>query len=149
MPRHRIVAPYEQLLEFERGRLIGLKEAGWENRRVTRHMGRIDATIRRCKQEWVDIDRFQRNDGTSYPRATVYWESILIDKSAVTMPDSSLSIIRHWNHADWGRMVFSDEFRFQLCKDNHRRRVWRRPEQRADSAFAIVRHTSPQPGVMI
>ncbi|GFU10167.1 hypothetical protein TNCV_3449501 [Trichonephila clavipes] len=32
MPRCRIRAHYEQLLEFERGRIIGLKEGGWANR---------------------------------------------------------------------------------------------------------------------
>ncbi|GFX76765.1 transposable element Tc1 transposase [Trichonephila clavipes] len=34
-----------------------------------------------------------------------------------------------WNHTDWGRIVFIDESRFQLCPDDHRRRVWRRPGQ--------------------
>ncbi|GFW93476.1 transposable element Tc1 transposase [Trichonephila clavipes] len=53
-----------------------------------------------------------------------------------------------WNHADWERIVFSDESRILLCPDDHRRRVWRRPEKRADPAFAISRHTDPQPGVM-
>ncbi|GFV97014.1 HTH_Tnp_Tc3_2 domain-containing protein [Trichonephila clavipes] len=32
-----------------------------------------------------------------------------------------------WNRADWGRIVSSDEPRFQLCRDDHRKRVWRRP----------------------
>ncbi|GFX95357.1 transposable element Tc1 transposase [Trichonephila clavipes] len=40
-----------------------------------------------------------------------------------------------WNHFDWLRIVFSDKSRFQLCPDNHRRRVWRRPGQSADPAF--------------
>ncbi|GFW54980.1 hypothetical protein TNCV_2785951 [Trichonephila clavipes] len=43
---------YEQLSEFETGRIIGLKEAGWENRRITRHRGRSDAAKRKCWQEW-------------------------------------------------------------------------------------------------
>ncbi|GFW68594.1 transposable element Tc1 transposase [Trichonephila clavipes] len=54
-----------------------------------------------------------------------------------------------WNHAKWGRIVFSDKSRFQLCPDDHRRRVWRPPEQRADPAFTIIRHTGPQPAVMV
>ncbi|GFW66670.1 hypothetical protein TNCV_1371031 [Trichonephila clavipes] len=44
-PRSRIQAHYEQLSEFERGRIIGLKDAGWANRRTARHMGRNDAAI--------------------------------------------------------------------------------------------------------
>ncbi|GFV06764.1 hypothetical protein TNCV_1611771 [Trichonephila clavipes] len=47
MPCRRIRAPYKQLSEFEGGRIIGLKEAGWPNWRIARHMGRSDAPIRR------------------------------------------------------------------------------------------------------
>ena len=54
-----------------------------------------------------------------------------------------------WNDADWGRIVFSDESRFQLCPDDHRRRVWRRTGQRGDPAFTIARHTGPQQGIMV
>ncbi|GFV52435.1 hypothetical protein TNCV_2771821 [Trichonephila clavipes] len=35
-----------------------------------------------------------------------------------------------WSHAKWGSIVFSDEYCFQLCHDDHRRRVWRRPRLR-------------------
>ncbi|GFT67635.1 transposable element Tc1 transposase [Trichonephila clavipes] len=45
--------------------------------------------------------------------------------------------------------MFSDESRFQLCLDNRRRRVWRRPGQRADSAFIIACHIDPQTGFMV
>ncbi|GFU53190.1 SHC-transforming protein 1 [Trichonephila clavipes] len=46
-PVQVIQAQYEQLSEFERGRIIGLKEAGWANRR----MGQSVAAIRRCWQQ--------------------------------------------------------------------------------------------------
>ncbi|GFW36137.1 uncharacterized protein TNCV_4930001 [Trichonephila clavipes] len=48
MPRRRIRAHDEQLSEFERGRIIGLKEGGWANRRFARHIGRSNAVFRRC-----------------------------------------------------------------------------------------------------
>ncbi|GFW37978.1 transposable element Tc1 transposase [Trichonephila clavipes] len=51
-----------------------------------------------------------------------------------------------WNHADWRRIVFSDESSFQLCPEDHRRRVWR---QRADPVFTIARPTGPQPDVIV
>ncbi|GFX56889.1 transposable element Tc1 transposase [Trichonephila clavipes] len=54
-----------------------------------------------------------------------------------------------WNHADWGRIVFNDESRLQLCPDDHRRRVWKCLGQCADPSFTIARHTGPQPGVMV
>ncbi|GFW46098.1 HTH_Tnp_Tc3_2 domain-containing protein [Trichonephila clavipes] len=54
-----------------------------------------------------------------------------------------------WNHAYWGRIVFSDESRFQLCSDDHRRRVWKWPGLLADRTFPIARHTGPQQEVMV
>ncbi|GFW02095.1 uncharacterized protein TNCV_4854351 [Trichonephila clavipes] len=52
MPRRGIPAHYEKLLEFQRSRMTEFKEVGWANRRIARHMGRSDAAIRRCWQEW-------------------------------------------------------------------------------------------------
>ncbi|GFW91970.1 HTH_Tnp_Tc3_2 domain-containing protein [Trichonephila clavipes] len=94
MPRRGIRAHYEQLSEFERGRIIELKEGGWANRRIARQMARSDAAIRRCWQEWVENNRFQRHDGSGRPRATADREDRLIVRSADTAPDSSLSTIR-------------------------------------------------------
>ncbi|GFT37149.1 HTH_Tnp_Tc3_2 domain-containing protein [Trichonephila clavipes] len=48
-----------------------------------------------------------------------------------------------WNHADWGRMVFSDESCFQLYSDDHRRCVWKPLGHWADPAFPIARYTGP------
>ncbi|GFT74223.1 uncharacterized protein TNCV_4081441 [Trichonephila clavipes] len=37
MPLHRFRRQYEQLSQFERGRIIGMMEAGWTARRIVRH----------------------------------------------------------------------------------------------------------------
>ncbi|GFW56945.1 HTH_Tnp_Tc3_2 domain-containing protein [Trichonephila clavipes] len=105
-------------------------------------MGRNDADIRTYCQEWCKVDngRFQRHDGSGRP--WVDQEDRLIVKSTVTVPDSSLSALRR-------ATLFSDESCFHLCPDDHRRRVWRHPGQRADPAFPIACHTDPQPGVMV
>ncbi|GFW05444.1 uncharacterized protein TNCV_3359611 [Trichonephila clavipes] len=52
-----------------------------------------------------------------------------------------------WTVADFSVLI--DESRFQVCPDDHRRRVWRRPGQDADPSFTIARHTNPEPGVMV
>ncbi|GFW91057.1 transposable element Tc1 transposase [Trichonephila clavipes] len=52
MPRHRIQAHYEQLPEFERGNIIEQKDGGCANWRITRHMGRSNVAIRRCRLEF-------------------------------------------------------------------------------------------------
>ncbi|GFU59593.1 HTH_Tnp_Tc3_2 domain-containing protein [Trichonephila clavipes] len=177
MPHRKIRAYYEQLSEFQRGRIIGMKEAGWANRRIAGHMGRSDTAIRRCWQEWVDRVRFQRHDGSAPDsslsttrRATrTRVSTMIIHKRIVEQSLQSYRPLHHlpltsahcqirlqwcltrsgWNHANWGRLVFSDESYFQLCPDDHRKRVWRHPGQQTDSAFTIARHTGPQTGVMV
>ncbi|GFS69215.1 HTH_Tnp_Tc3_2 domain-containing protein [Trichonephila clavipes] len=96
-PLHRISAHYEQLSQFEGGRIIGLKEAGWANRRIARHMGRSDVAIGRCWQKWVDSGLFQGQDGSGRPRATADLEDRLTVRLAVETLDSSLSTIRSAN----------------------------------------------------
>ncbi|GFW20546.1 HTH_Tnp_Tc3_2 domain-containing protein [Trichonephila clavipes] len=89
-----IRAHYKQLSEFERDRIIGLKDAGWANWRIARHMSRSDVAIRKCWQEWVDNGRFQRRDGSGRPKATADREDRLTVRSTVIALDSSLSAIR-------------------------------------------------------
>ncbi|GFW37094.1 transposable element Tcb2 transposase [Trichonephila clavipes] len=48
MPLCRFRRQYEQLSQFERGRIIGMMEAGWSARRVARQLGHSDCVVRRC-----------------------------------------------------------------------------------------------------
>ncbi|GFU48551.1 transposable element Tc1 transposase [Trichonephila clavipes] len=48
-----------------------------------------------------------------------------------------------------GHIIGLKERRIPLCPDDHRRRVWKQPGQRADPAFTIASHTGPQQGVMV
>ncbi|GFV54994.1 HTH_Tnp_Tc3_2 domain-containing protein [Trichonephila clavipes] len=98
MPRRRIRAHYEQMSEFERSRIIGLKERDWAKRRIARHVGRSLEAIRRCWQEWVDNGKFQRPDRSGRPRATADHKDRLTVRSAVTALDSSLSTNRRATH---------------------------------------------------
>ncbi|GFV28145.1 transposable element Tcb1 transposase [Trichonephila clavipes] len=47
MPLHRFQRQYEQLSQFERGRIIGMMEAEWSARRVARQLGHSDCFVRR------------------------------------------------------------------------------------------------------
>ncbi|GFW35373.1 HTH_Tnp_Tc3_2 domain-containing protein [Trichonephila clavipes] len=85
MIRYRIRVYYEQMSEFERDCIIVLKETGCTNRGIARHMGRSNAAIRRCWQEWMHNGRFQRRDGSGRPKATTDRDR-LIARSAVTEP---------------------------------------------------------------
>ena len=52
MPHGRVRTPVEQLQPFERGRIVGLWEAGWTYRRTAAHAGHNVSVVSRCFQQW-------------------------------------------------------------------------------------------------
>ncbi|GFX40675.1 uncharacterized protein TNCV_1217981 [Trichonephila clavipes] len=54
-----------------------------------------------------------------------------------------------WNVTDWQKVVFSDESRFVLGIDDNRVRVWKRPSERYNSPYTVLRHTARTARVMV
>ncbi|GFT09814.1 transposable element Tcb2 transposase [Trichonephila clavipes] len=54
-----------------------------------------------------------------------------------------------WNVTDRQMVVFSDESRFVLEKDDNRVRVWRRSGEQYNSPHTVLRHTARTAGVMV
>ncbi|UYV61580.1 hypothetical protein LAZ67_1005361 [Cordylochernes scorpioides] len=111
MPRRKIRAHYEHMSEFETGRAIGLKEAGWSNRLIARHLCRSDAAIRRCWQKWVNNGSMQRQDGSGRPRATTEREDRAIVRMAVAAPESTLSTIQRVTGTQVSKMTINRRLR--------------------------------------
>ncbi|UYV61196.1 hypothetical protein LAZ67_1003785 [Cordylochernes scorpioides] len=111
MPRRKIRAHYEHMSEFETGRAIGLKEAGWSNRLIARHLCRSDAAIRRCWQKWVNNGSMQRQDGSGRPRATTEREDKAIVRMAVAAPESTLSTIQRVTGTEVSKMTINRRLR--------------------------------------
>ncbi|GFV73015.1 HTH_38 domain-containing protein [Trichonephila clavipes] len=85
---------YEQLTDFHRGRIIGLREAGWSNRRIGRHLGRSDMVVTRCWQQWITEGRMYRRGGSGRPRNTNDREDRAIRRVATSAPTTSLASIQ-------------------------------------------------------
>ncbi|GFY32356.1 HTH_Tnp_Tc3_2 domain-containing protein [Trichonephila clavipes] len=152
---------YEQLTDFDRGRIIGLREAGWSNRRIGHHLGRSDMVVARCWQQWITEEE------ESVPHPGPSRETIRRRLTEVGLrsrrPLRRLPLTPHhrqcqldfcrpratWSVTDWRRVIFSDESRFSLRADDHRTRVWRRTGQRSDPAFIVERHTAISQGVTV
>ncbi|GFV06879.1 transposable element Tc1 transposase [Trichonephila clavipes] len=56
-------AKFEQISEFERGRIVGLREAGLSYRAVAARVQRNSSTIMRVSKQWTDEGRTARNPG--------------------------------------------------------------------------------------
>ncbi|GFV29810.1 transposable element Tcb2 transposase [Trichonephila clavipes] len=153
MPLRRNRRQYEQLTDFDRGRIIGLREAGWSNRRIGRPLGRSDMVVARCWQQWI----------TEVPSRETIRRRLTEVGLRSRRPLRRLPLTPHhrqcrldfcrpratWSVTDWRRVIFSDESRFSLSADDHRTRVWRRTGQRSDPAFIVERHTAISQGVTV
>ncbi|GFX66389.1 hypothetical protein TNCV_343631 [Trichonephila clavipes] len=53
MPLRRFRRQYEQLSQFERRIIIGMREAGWSARHVACQLSLFDCISRRCGDQWI------------------------------------------------------------------------------------------------
>ncbi|GFY11282.1 transposable element Tc1 transposase [Trichonephila clavipes] len=54
-----------------------------------------------------------------------------------------------WNVTEWQKVVFRDESRFVLGTDDNHVRVWRRPGERYNSPYTVLRHTARTADVIV
>ncbi|GFT53976.1 HTH_Tnp_Tc3_2 domain-containing protein [Trichonephila clavipes] len=137
MPLRRNRRQYEQLTDFDRGRIIGLREAGWSNRRIGCHLGRSDMVVARCWQQWITEGRVYRRGGHPVPSRETIRRRLTEVGLRSRRPLRRLPLTPHhrqcrldfcrpratWSVTDWRRVIFSDESRFSLSNDDHRTRV--------------------------
>ncbi|GFW88622.1 transposable element Tcb2 transposase [Trichonephila clavipes] len=85
----------EQLLQFERGRIIGMREAGWSARRVARQLGRSsDYVVRRCWDQWIREMSFTRRPGSGRLRQKSRREYHHIIRNERVQPTTSSAAIQ-------------------------------------------------------
>ena len=70
MPRVRRRANFTQLSKFERGRIIGLREAGISFREIAYRVNRNQASVMRSCRAWFQEGRHRRAIGTGRQRQT-------------------------------------------------------------------------------
>ncbi|GFY17465.1 HTH_Tnp_Tc3_2 domain-containing protein [Trichonephila clavipes] len=130
MPLRRNRRQYEQLTDFDRSRIIGLREAGWSNRRIGRHLGRSDMVVARCWQQWITEGRVYRRGGHPVPSRETIRRRLTEVGLRSRRPLRRLPLTPHhrqcrldfcrpratWSVTDWRRVIFSDESRFSLSE---------------------------------
>ncbi|GFY06703.1 transposable element Tcb2 transposase [Trichonephila clavipes] len=94
MPLRRFRRQYDQLWQFERGRIIEMMEAGWSARPVARQLRRSDCVVRRCWNQWIVEISFTRRPGSGCPRQTSRREDRYIVRNARVRPTASSAAIQ-------------------------------------------------------
>ena len=94
MPRRRVRTPVEQLQPFERGRIVGLREAGWTYRRIVVHVGHYLSVMCRCFEQWSVEHSHIRRPGSGRPCSTDARQDRRIVRAAVAARTASRDEIR-------------------------------------------------------
>ena len=70
MPRRRNRASFEQVSEFDRGRIVAYRDCGLSFREIGDRVGRNQATVMRICNRWMQEGTTDRRDLLSPPRCT-------------------------------------------------------------------------------
>ncbi|GFX95613.1 transposable element Tcb2 transposase [Trichonephila clavipes] len=112
---------FQRQHEHERGRIIGMMEAGWSVRQVVHQLGCSDCVVRRCWDQWIREMSFTRRPGSGRPRQTNRREDRHIVRNARVQPTASSTAIEA-----------------------------QRPHgERLNPGYALQRHSAPTAGVMV
>ncbi|GFW14931.1 transposable element Tcb2 transposase [Trichonephila clavipes] len=145
MPLRHFRRQYEQLPQFERGRMNGMMEAGWSTRRLAHQLGRYYSVVRRCWDQWIqDVINTRRAPVSSRTirrcRAEGHLESRHPLRVLLLTP-THRRLRLEWNRArgnwtavEWNQVVLSDESGFNLSSDDNRVRVGRPCGERLNPA---------------
>ncbi|GFX81412.1 transposable element Tcb2 transposase [Trichonephila clavipes] len=93
MPDKRARRHLSQLLEFERGLIIGMKTAGWLTRRISGQVYRSECAVRNCWEQWTREGTHARKTGSGATRKTTRREDRRIVRQALVDPTVTRSTI--------------------------------------------------------
>ncbi|GFX01529.1 transposable element Tcb2 transposase [Trichonephila clavipes] len=122
MPLRRFRRQYKQLSQFERGRIIGMMEAGWSARRVARQVGRSDCVMRMCWDQWIREMSFTRGPGSGRPQQTSHQEHRYIVRNAHVQVTASSAAIQAQVASSLRAPVFSRTIQMRMAKGHLRSR---------------------------
>ncbi|GFV23086.1 transposable element Tcb2 transposase [Trichonephila clavipes] len=122
MPCRRKGAKFEQISEFERGKIVGLREAGLSYRAVAARVQRNSSTIMRVSKQWTDEGRRARKSGSGPRNVT----SAPDDRRLVRMAQTDRTASSRQLAAQW-----STATGVSLCASSIQRRLLQRGRLRA------------------
>ncbi|GBM96407.1 hypothetical protein AVEN_24713-1 [Araneus ventricosus] len=94
MPLRRRRSHYHQLTEFERGRVVGLREAGFSFLDIAETHGRNVFTVHDCWQQWSREGTASRRPSSGWPRGNTKREDRRVRRMAVAHRTASTVEIR-------------------------------------------------------
>ncbi|GFX33276.1 transposable element Tc1 transposase [Trichonephila clavipes] len=114
MPGKRARRHFSQLIEFERGLIIGMKTAGWSTRRVAGQVDHSACAVRNCWEQWTREGTHAHKTGPGATRKTTRRGDRRIGRQALVDPTVTRSTIR----ADVGVAIVPQTISRHLAEAN-------------------------------
>ncbi|GFU76377.1 transposable element Tcb1 transposase [Trichonephila clavipes] len=168
MSRRKQRSAFDQVSEFDRGRIVAYRDCGLSFRKIGSRVGRNQTTVMRICDRWMQEGTTDRRGRSHQPQCTTSLSARTIRRR---LQQSDLSArrpllglpltqnhgrLRHqWCYerrkwvAEWNEVVFTDESR--ICLQHHERRIqiWRHRGERMLNRCVMHRYTGPAPDVMV
>ncbi|GFW89315.1 transposable element Tcb1 transposase [Trichonephila clavipes] len=150
MPRRKQRSPFDQVSEFDRGRIVAYRDCGLAFREIGRRVERNQTTVMRICDFWMQ-ELLPRTIRSRLQQSGLSARRPLFGP---TLTQSHRRLRRQWCHerrmwvAEWNEVVFTDESRICLQHHDGRIRVWRHRGERMFNSCVMHRHTGPAPGIM-
>ncbi|GFW92657.1 transposable element Tcb1 transposase [Trichonephila clavipes] len=159
MSRRKQRSAFDQVSEFDRGRIVAYRDCGLSFREIGSRVGRNQTVMRICGR-WMQ-------EGTP-PQCTTSLSARTIrrrlQQSGLSARRPLIGLPLTQNHrrlrcqwcderrmwaAEWNEVVFTDEKHICLQHHDGRIRVWRHRGERMLNSCVTHRHTGPALGIMV
>ncbi|GFV23058.1 transposable element Tcb1 transposase [Trichonephila clavipes] len=168
MSRRKQRSAFDQVSEFDRGRIVAYRDCGLSFREIGSHVGRNQTTVMRICDRWMHEGMTDQRGRSHPPQCTTSLSARTIrrrlQQSGLSARCTLLGLPLTQNHwrlrhqwcderrmwaAEWNEVVFTDESRICLQHHDDRIRVWRHRGERILNSCVMHRHTSSAPSILV
>ncbi|GFT91152.1 transposable element Tcb1 transposase [Trichonephila clavipes] len=144
MSRRKQRSAFDQVSEFDRGRIVACRDCGLSFREIGSRVGRNQTTVMRILSACTTRRRLQQS-GLSTRRPLL---GLPLTQNHRRLRCQRCDERRIWA-AEWNEVAFTDESRICLQHHDGRIRVWRHRGERMLNSCVMNHHTGPAPGIMV
>ncbi|GFU05205.1 transposable element Tcb1 transposase [Trichonephila clavipes] len=158
MSRRKHRSAFDQVSEFDRGRIVTYRDCGLSFREIGSRVGRNQTTVMRICDRWMQEGMTAQPGGDRiHLSAPLHQNGLSARRPLLGLPlmQNHRRLRRQWCDdrrmwvAEWNEAVFTDESRICLQHHDGQIRVWRHRGERMLNSCVMHRHTGPEPGIMV
>ncbi|GFX98041.1 transposable element Tcb1 transposase [Trichonephila clavipes] len=147
---------FDQVSEFDIGRIVAYRDCGLSFREIGSHVGRNQPIVMQICGRWMQDGTMDRSGRSHHLSAPLHQSGLSARRPFFGLPLTQnhrrlrcqrCNERRIWA-AEWNEVVFTDESRICLQHNDGLIRVWRHLGEMMLNSCVMLQHTGPAPGIM-